>query len=947
MASENESPTPMNEPATGTTGQGSATPGNSVTEATEAGVRDSVSVHTLSTFALAVDPGASEYWKEQYSGHCHGSQPDLKRKASEEPCEVRAGKRQQVIPSSQFLDRSQVVSASTSGQQGMNEFDPITVQIKIEEGVPTDQSTLVTTRTKVQQQIHEALETIANRLDRTNHQAVQDYDNLRQATQSFGTDKCKAVDGKWKLPGFKTTLYNHQLLGVRWMCAREFHPHGPHGGILADQMGLGKTIQLLACMAQNPPDRKAKASKTLIIAPEKLLTQWLREIQDHCEPKGMRVMVYKRAGTAADHQVNDHNVIITNYAQIQRQAPQKSILAEIEELRESQDPSWKELVRDTSKACRYLPGKHRWVLTGTPMTNMTDEIFPYLDFLGTKFSQFSTYYEAMGNIENDQEQMEQLQAILSDLTLRRCVDAELMGAPILQIPRAHPVEVVRVELSPFEREVYDQKKRDLKKLTDRTQQYREARQTSDVSRGAMRRAFDHLRFFSSHPALVERTWYEAQEKQALADASKLLVDDEVKCKCFCKHCKRCGHLFCGSCFNNQLRLARKRGDAPCCPCCGGPVDRLKSGAKNCPSHQMDDLPSIGRSRPWRNPGDDDNGMQPRFSARQTNIEDESKQSDKEDKGNSKKSGSRKKGKSDKGTKSGKPKGHQSKIKKQKQPTVTVQHTRKNTAKFLKSADKTPWKPIPHSAKTKATIDLVNKWQSEAPNDKIIIFVQWISMLSILGRMLYQNGHRFVYLWGEMEANEQDKAITNFKTVPEIKIMLISVTCGAHGLNLTVANRAIVYDHWWHICLERQAFARVHRIGQTKEVHTAKIVAAGSVDEEILKRQDTKQKRIADVMDGMGQTEKLPISEVCELLGMGDILDFVVEDDADMEGDEEYIEGNDMDDDDTDSESGDSSDSSSDEDDSDDDSDDRSSGGSGSGGESDDEDGGEHSGSESD
>lgn len=44
-------------------------------------------------------------------------------------------------------------------------------------------------------------------------------------------------------------------------------------------------------------------------------------------------------------------------------------------------------------------------------------------------------------------------------------------------------------------------------------------------------------------------------------------------------------------------------------------------------------------------------------------------------------------------------------------------------------------------------------------------------------------------------------------------------------------------------MERQAFARIHRIGQTKEVHTAKLVVAGSMDEHILAMQTKKMESI--------------------------------------------------------------------------------------------------------
>lgn len=94
------------------------------------------------------------------------------------------------------------------------------------------------------------------------------------------------------------------------MCSREFHPHGSNGGILADEMGLGKTVQLLACMSQNPPSsRRDKAQKTLIIAPEKLLTQWYREIFDHCDDKGLRVLVYKNANAMADDECANSDIM--------------------------------------------------------------------------------------------------------------------------------------------------------------------------------------------------------------------------------------------------------------------------------------------------------------------------------------------------------------------------------------------------------------------------------------------------------------------------------------------------------------------------------------------------------------------------------------------------------------------------------------------------------------
>ena len=93
------------------------------------------------------------------------------------------------------------------------------------------------------------------------------------------------------------------------------------------------------------------------------------------------------------------------------------------------------------------------------------------------------------------------------------------------------------------------------------------------------------------------------------------------------------------------------------------------------------------------------------------------------------------------------------------------------------------------------------------------------------------------------------------------------------MNLTAANRAIVFDHWWHEGLERQAFARVHRIGQTKEVHTAKLVAAGSMDETILGMQARKRETIRSAVGNSRSDESGDIDqEMLELARLDDISD---------------------------------------------------------------------------
>jgi hypothetical protein len=141
-------------------------------------------------------------------------------------------------------------------------------------------------------------------------QARQDLCHLYNAVLSFGRGKCKLADGKWDLDGFGTSLFHHQVIGVSWMLSRELHPTEPKGGILADEMGMGKTVQLLACISQNLPGKSSKALKTLIIAPKRLLCQWYTEIKRHCSNKKMkRVLIYAASRGMMNSEWEEANIM--------------------------------------------------------------------------------------------------------------------------------------------------------------------------------------------------------------------------------------------------------------------------------------------------------------------------------------------------------------------------------------------------------------------------------------------------------------------------------------------------------------------------------------------------------------------------------------------------------------------------------------------------------------
>ena len=77
-------------------------------------------------------------------------------------------------------------------------------------------------------------------------------------------------------------------------------------------------------------------------------------------------------------------------------------------------------------------------------------------------------------------------------------------------------------------------------------------------------------------------------------------------------------------------------------------------------------------------------------------------------------------------------------------------------------------------------------------------------------------------------------------------MVLSLTAGGTGLNLTAASHVVLYDSWWNPAVEDHARDRVWRIGQTKTVICHRLVCPGTVDERVEEVVQGKR-RIADMV----------------------------------------------------------------------------------------------------
>ena len=126
----------------------------------------------------------------------------------------------------------------------------------------------------------------------------------------------------------------------------------------------------------------------------------------------------------------------------------------------------------------------------------------------------------------------------------------------------------------------------------------------------------------------------------------------------------------------------------------------------------------------------------------------------------------------------------------------------------------------------------------AEGHKALVFSQFTSFLALLREQLDEDGIRYAYLDGD--TRDRQAAVQEFQEDDSCKLFLISLKAGGLGLNLTAAEYVFLLDPWWNPAVEAQAIDRAHRIGQTRRVFAYRLIARDTVEEKVLKLQETKR-----------------------------------------------------------------------------------------------------------
>lgn len=170
--------------------------------------------------------------------------------------------------------------------------------------------------------------------------------------------------------------------------------------------------------------------------------------------------------------------------------------------------------------------------------------------------------------------------------------------------------------------------------------------------------------------------------------------------------------------------------------------------------------------------------------------------------------------------------------------------------------------------------LVSDILNNGDDNKILIFSNYVKMIDVLEQEFKNRKIPCLKLTGNVKAKERIELVENFNQKKHYKIFLISLKAGGTGLTLTSANNVIHYDPWWNGSLEDQATDRAYRIGQSRSVNIYKLITEDSIEEKVLKLQETKKEIFKKMFEAENAIESgnisnlnVSIDEMRELLGI--------------------------------------------------------------------------------
>jgi SNF2 family DNA or RNA helicase len=605
------------------------------------------------------------------------------------------------------------------------------------------------------------------------------------------------------------------------------------GGLLADQMGLGKTLSILSLICATLQEARdfgdgdldehdrvnediaRRSGGTLLLCPKSVISNWQEQIGQHLD--NAKVNYYMYHGNKREQDLDilaQHDIVVTSYSiaasEFTSSSKNYSALGQLAWFRIVLDEAHMIRNQDTTtfKAACALVSKRRWAVTGTPVQNRLDDfgalikflkIYPFAD-KGIFEKHFMAPFKS-----GDPQVLDNLRLLVSSITLRRSKDK-------IDLPD-RVEEIVRLEFSSEEQALYDAFAKDANKKVR-----------------AMTRGSNRLRGRSYAHVLVNIT----RLRLLCAHGRELLSEDDMK-------------VLQGTSYETAIDLGDeedaekavltkeqiydtfyllRESTMDICSCCMGNIGRMEPAAEDdsdSSSDEDDDAEDIiGYLTPCLHlvcPACSDVYMKGMLETRTRDNYAHCPQCEQYIK---------------------------AVMHPISQKTVDDDLSARQKKKGQQKSKKGVEYGGPHT-KVKALLSDLHQYVEdsrelielgEAPI-RSVVFSGWTSYLDLIEIALKDAKIGFLRLDGKMSVSARTQVLDRFKTDTSIYVCLVSIKAGGQGLNFTAASNVFMMEPQFNPGVEMQAVDRVHRLGQKRKVHIRRFIMANSFEEKIVELQKKK------------------------------------------------------------------------------------------------------------
>ncbi|KAJ5773382.1 Helicase C-terminal [Penicillium paradoxum] len=627
---------------------------------------------------------------------------------------------------------------------------------------------------------------------------------------------------------------------------QEHKPEEALGGLLADMMGLGKTLSILSLitaslklagewteMAPNPilvrqiPGIR-NTRTTLLVVPLSAVSNWVTQIKDHLKPRSMTYYVFHGPNRTTDFmELSEYDIIITTYSTILSEISGRgaksgklSPLTRMNMFRIVLDEA--HVIREQNaaqtKAILGLHSERRWSVTGTPIQNRMEDLLSVTRFLRiTPYDQRAQFSQHVYNpVKNgDPNALTRLRVLVDSFTLRRVKDK-------INLPPRED-NIVTLPFSDQEQQVHDFFRAESHVMMN-VIAGEDKRKISGRMYHHVLKAMMILRQVSAHgKELLDITDRERIKGLSAHDAIDLedsepdetpAVIDKKAYELFSlmqqNSVPRCGN--CNRVLGEQTNtMGANHRDSPMAiflPCHDVFCPDCFSGWKHAYDSGFETQTRCPRCEGW-NP--------PKYSTITPAGFEE----------------------------------YEAQMERDRQ----TRRLGKNLGEY----------EGPHT-KTIALIDYLKQSVEDSKRlvgqspIKSIVFSAWTSHLDLIEIALHSNGlDGFTRLDGTMTLAARTKALEEFAKNDNITVLLATIGAGGVGLNLTSASRVFIMEPQYNPAAVAQAIDRVHRLGQTRDVQVFQFIMKNSIEEKIMELAKKKQE-MADTSLNRGKQNKRETDE---------------------------------------------------------------------------------------